>query len=82
MDRYGFHQQTTIAGRGRKTEENARKAVGEFSIDAVAVHIFDQPRMIARGIASSPGLAIDRELKITDRVPEVEEIKGLLSKRR
>jgi len=43
------------------------------------VHIYDQAEIIARGITSSPALAINGELKITDRVPEVEEIKKILS---
>jgi len=63
----------------RKTEENARKAVKELGIDAEVVHIYDQAEIIARGITSSPALAINGELKITDRVPEVEEIKKILS---
>ena len=63
----------------RKTEENARKAVKELGIDAEVVHIYDQAQMIARGITSSPALAIDGELKIADRIPEVEEIKELLA---
>jgi len=66
----------------RKTEENAKKAVEELGIDAEVVHIYDQAQMIARGITSSPALAIDGELKITDRIPEVEEIKKLLSEKR
>jgi len=63
----------------RKTEENARKGVKELGIDAEVVHIYDQAQMIARGITSSPALAIDGELKVEDRIPEVEEIKKLLS---
>jgi len=63
----------------RKTEENARKAVKELGIDAEVVHVYDQAEIIARGITSSPALAINGELKITDRVPEVEEIKKILS---
>ena len=63
----------------KKTEENARKAVEELGIDAEVTHIYDEVEMIARGITSSPALVIDGELKVADRVPEVEEIKRLLS---
>ncbi len=44
--------------------------VKELGIEAEVVHVYDQAQMIARGITSSPALAIDSELKIADRVPE------------
>ena len=53
----------------RKTEENAKEVVKELGIEAEVVHVYDQAQMIARGITSSPALAIDSELKIADRVP-------------
>ncbi len=63
----------------KKTEENAKKAVDELKIDAEVVHIYDQAEMIKRGITTNPALAIDGQLKIENRVPDVEEIKKLLS---
>ena len=63
----------------KKTEENARKAVEELGIDAEVVHIYDQVEILKRGITDSPALAIDGEVKIANRVPEVDEIKKLLS---
>jgi len=63
----------------KKTEENAKKAVKELKLDAEVIHIYDQAEMIKRGITSNPALAIDGQLKIENRVPEVEEIKKLLS---
>jgi len=63
----------------KKTEENARKAVTELDMDAEVSHIFDPAEILKRGITSSPALAIDGELKIENRVPEVGEIKKLLS---
>jgi len=55
------------------------KAVKELKLDAEVIHIYDQAEMIKRGITSNPALAIDGQLKIENRVPEVEEIKKLLS---
>lgn len=63
----------------RKTEENAKKAVEELGIEAEVVHIYDQAQMIMRGITSSPALVIDGELKVAGRVPDVDEIKELLT---
>ncbi|OPX17907.1 thioredoxin family protein [candidate division WOR-3 bacterium 4484_100] len=72
-----------IFGKGcpkcQKTEENARKAVQESGIDAEVVHIYDEVEMLKRGIIDNPALVIDGELKIGGRVPEIEEIKKLLT---
>jgi small redox-active disulfide protein 2 len=62
-----------------KTEENAKKAVEELNIDAEVVHVYDPAEILKRGITSSPALAINGELKIENKVPEVHEIKKLLS---
>jgi small redox-active disulfide protein 2 len=62
-----------------KTEENAKKAVEELNIDAEVVHVYDPAEILKRGITSSPALAINGELKIENKVPEVQEIKKLLS---
>ena len=62
-----------------KTEENAKKAVEELNIDAEVVHVYDPAEILKRGITSSPALAINGELKIENKVPEVQEIKILLS---
>ena len=62
-----------------KTEDNAKKAVEELNIDAEVVHVYDPAEILRRGITSSPALAINGELKIENKVPEVHEIKELLS---
>ena len=62
-----------------KTEENAKKAVEELNIDAEVVHVYDPAEILRRGITSSPALAINGELRIENKVPEVQEIKKLLS---
>ena len=62
-----------------KTEENAKKAIEELNIDAEVVHVYDLAEILKRGITSSPALAINGELKIENKVPEVHEIKIMLS---
>ncbi|RKX70156.1 thioredoxin family protein [candidate division WOR-3 bacterium] len=73
-----------VFGKGcpkcQKTEENAKKAVSELGIDAEVVHIYDEIEMLRRGISDSPALVIDGELKVAGRIPDVEEIKGLIEK--
>ena len=65
-----------------KTEENCRKAAKELSGDIQVVHIYDQVEILKRGITASPAVAIDGRLVIAGRVPEVQEIKSLLSARK
>ena len=63
----------------KRTEQNVRRAVQELGIEAEVIHVYDQLEMLKRGITNTPAVVIDGEVKITGRVPEVDEIKGLLS---
>ena len=63
----------------RRTEQNVRKAVQELGIEAEVTHVYDQLEMLKRGITNTPAVVIDGEVKIAGRVPEVDEIKELLS---
>ncbi len=65
-----------------KTEENCKKAAREIGGDIQVVHIYDPAEMLKRGITASPAVAIDGKLVIAGRVPEVQEIKSLLSAHR
>jgi small redox-active disulfide protein 2 len=63
----------------QQTAENAKaaaEAVG-FDIDLVKV---DRPADIAKfGVMFTPALAIDGDVKVSGRVPDVEEIKAWLA---
>lgn len=59
----------------KKTEENCKQAVKELGIKVEVTHVYDQAKMLTRGITDSPALVIDGELKVSGRVPEVQEIK-------
>ena len=63
----------------KRTEQNVRRAVQELGIEAEVTHVYDQLEMLKRGITNTPAVVIDGEVKITGRVPEVDEIKELLS---
>lgn len=60
-------------------EENAKKAVEELGLRDVKVeHIYDIDKIIEMGIAFTPAIAFDDEIKAAGRIPEVEEIKNWL----
>lgn len=65
----------------QQLEENAKKAVGELGLKDVQVeHIYDINKIIEMGIAFTPAIAFDDEIKAAGRIPDVEEIKGWLKK--
>ena len=66
----------------KKTEENCRQAVKELGIKVEVTHVYDQAKMLMRGITDNPSVVIDGELKASGRVPEIREIKGWLSGKR
>ncbi len=60
-------------------ENNAKKAVEELGLKDVKIeHIYDIDKIIEMGIAFTPAIAFDNEIKAQGRIPEVEEIKGWL----
>lgn len=63
----------------QKLEQNAKKAVEELGLKDVKVeHIYDINKIVEMGIALTPAIAFDEEIKAAGRIPEVEEIKGWL----
>jgi len=65
----------------QKLEANAKKAVEELGLADVKVeHVYDMEKIIEMGIAFTPAIAFDEEIKAAGRIPEVEEIKSWLKK--
>jgi small redox-active disulfide protein 2 len=66
----------------QKLEENAKKAVEELGLKNVGVeHIYDIDKVIEMGVAMTPAIMFDDEIKAQGRIPEVEEIKNWLSQK-
>ena len=72
-----------IYGKGCKNcvklAENAKKAVEEVGVEAEIIKVEDMKDIVEAGVMSTPGLGIDGEVKVKGRVPDVEEIKELIS---
>lgn len=63
----------------QKLEQNAKKAVEELGLKDVELeHIYDIDKIVEMGVALTPAIMIDGEIKAAGRIPEVEEIKGWL----
>ena len=63
----------------QKLEANAKKAVEELGLKDVQIeHVYEIDKIIEYGVMSTPAIVIDKEVKATGRIPDVEEIKNWL----
>ncbi len=58
----------------QKVEANAREAVVLAGVEAQVRHVTDYREIAARGVMSTPGLAIDGKVVSTGRVPNAGDI--------
>jgi len=61
-----------------KVAKNAEAAVRELGIDGEVVKVTDINEIMTFGVMMTPGLAVDGEVKVSGKVPSVEEIKAWL----
>ena len=62
----------------RKTAEVAEKAVAELGIDAEIVKVTDIDEIMGFGVMLTPALAIDGEVKVSGKVPALDDLKRWL----
>ncbi len=69
------------AGRGERALENVREALSSMGVEA-EVHLFkDRRKMIDNRVYVSPALLIDDSVRVSGRVPEVDEVVKILGER-
>ncbi len=64
----------------RKLEENARQAATELSLDFHIEKVKDLQQIMAFGVMVTPALVVDGVVKVTGKVPGIEDIKKMLQK--
>ncbi|HOO72861.1 MAG TPA: thioredoxin family protein [Spirochaetota bacterium] len=64
-----------------KLEEVSRKAADELGLDYELEKVKDINKIMDYGVMITPALVVDGEVKIAGRVPSVEDIKKLISKK-
>lgn len=64
--------------RCKATVEAAKKAVAELGLTADVEKIEDVETIMRYNVLATPGLVIDDALRISGRVPTVQEIKDLI----
>lgn len=64
--------------RCQKLEEHARQAASELGIEYELFKVSDINAITGFGVTMTPALIVDGEIKVSGKVPPVEEIKKLL----
>ena len=62
----------------KKVMTNAEEAVKDLGLQAQLVKVDKIDEIMKYGVMMTPALAIDGEVKVSGRIPKVEEIKGWL----
>ena len=58
--------------------EGAKKAATELKIEAEFVKVEDIKTIMSYGVMTTPALVVDGVVKVSGKIPSVEEIKALL----
>ncbi|MBK5095669.1 MAG: TM0996/MTH895 family glutaredoxin-like protein [Deltaproteobacteria bacterium] len=66
--------------RCQQTAEVVRKAVEQAGVDATICKVEDVREIMKFRVLTTPAVAVDGEVKISGRVPTVEEITSLLTR--
>jgi len=65
----------------KNLEKATREAVAELNLDATVVKEEDIVKIMSYGIMRTPALVLDEKVLFYGRVPSVNEIKEMLSKK-
>lgn len=55
-----------------------KQALAELNLQAEIVKVEDIKKIMAYGVMTTPALVVDGVVKVSGKLPSVEEIKGLL----
>ncbi len=62
-----------------KLAELTDQAARELGLDYELVKVTDIMAITERGVIMTPGLVVDGEVKVTGKLPSLDEIKGMIS---
>jgi len=63
----------------KKLTESAEAAAKDLGIEYTLEKVTDIEKIMSYGVMMTPALAVDGQVKISGRVPSVDEVKKLLS---
>ena len=68
----------TGCAKCNNSSEVAKKAADELGLDYKLEKITDMMRFADFGVMITPAMAVDGEVKVSGRVPSLDELKGML----
>lgn len=69
----------TGCAKCKRLFENAKEAVKDLGMQAEVVKVEDIAAIVGRGVMLPPALAINGEVRSEGRIPDVNEIKRMLT---
>ena len=66
-------------GRCIATEKNVREAVQQLGIQAEITKVTDFAEFAKKGVMFTPGVIVDGQVKVSGKIPTVDELKKILS---
>jgi small redox-active disulfide protein 2 len=63
----------------KKTEEVVRQAVQVAGVDATVEKVTDIQAIAAAGVMLTPAVTVDGVVKLSGRIPTVEEVRGWIA---
>lgn len=61
-------------------EKTVRQAVDELGIDAQVEKVTELTDIMSYGIMATPGLVVNGEVRVSGRLPKLEELKSILTR--
>lgn len=61
------------------TEKNVKEAVKQLNIQAEVVKVTDVAEFAKKGVMFTPAVVVDGEVKVSGKIPTVDELKKILS---
>jgi len=76
-------KQVQVLGTGcpkcEKLAARAKEAIAALGLDCEVEKVNDITEIVKFGVMMTPALAIDGEVRVTGKVPSVDELKSMLS---
>jgi len=64
----------------KQLETLVRKAVEETGMEAAIEKVEDMQEIVSYNVMSTPALVVDEEVRISGRLPSIEEIKAAIAR--
>jgi small redox-active disulfide protein 2 len=65
--------------RCKQLEATTREALARLGVDVAIEHVTDPAEIASWGVMRTPALVVDDEVRVSGRVPSVEELVTLVS---